>query len=105
MHNRYQYIKFYLRLKILPIGGLICLVSSPIDSDKSNSKNIVLKEHTNRFCVLSYGVCHVTNSYIAAECVHYLYFTDKYVNLHISSDALNLDTSILLDYTSYSEID
>jgi hypothetical protein len=95
------YVKYNAKIRALPIGGLICLSSSPMFSDKI----IALKQTNMTLLVISYSVFIKNVSYVAVECVDYMYIRNRYIYMHMSTEAPNVSTSILLDYTSYSQIE
>lgn len=93
------HVKYNVKLRSLPIGGLICLSSSTTFSDKI----VALKQDNTTLVVISDRVFCRSVSYVALECAHYLHFENRYLPLHVSTEAPTLSTSILLDYTSYSQ--
>lgn len=61
-------IKAAAKIRAIPIGGLICISSSPMFSDKI----IALKQSNMTLLVISYNVLRNNVSYVAVECVHNL---------------------------------
>ncbi len=94
-------IKYAAKIRALPIGGLLCIQSAPMFSDKI----LALKQNNMTLLVISYGVCVKGVSYVVAECIHHFYMRHRYVHLHVMTEAHNISESILVDYTSYSQLE
>ena len=96
-----SYVKYNAKLRALPIGGLLCVSSAPMFSD-----NIIALKQSNTLLVVIYpNVIYKSAAILVLDCMPHMHVLNRHLQMHWSTDAINIATSILLDYTSFSLID
>jgi hypothetical protein len=88
-----------LKMRALPIGGMLSLSSAPMCSDKIRA----FKQNSDTIFVASNidapFVCIVDDN------VHNFMLAAWHVYYNIPTDASNITASLFIDYTSYCQVD